>query len=112
MIDDPFVPKGQPRTPGTHTCGYKPKDAPDYCGQPGAWHAMWDGDLDNSVTCEQHMELIKRRWMFDDRHPLGADCTMPGALWLYREQRCGFDGEQPAVEATAVAVNAVEDCPS
>jgi hypothetical protein len=108
VIDDPFVPKGQPRPPGTRTCGYKPKDATDYCGQPGTWHVMWDGDLDNSVTCDGHMELIKRRWMFDDRHPLGADCVMPGALWLYREQRCGFDGAPLTVETSVVALNAKE----
>jgi hypothetical protein len=105
VIDDPFVPKGQPRAPGTRTCGYKPKGAAAYCGQPGAWHVMWDGDFDNSVTCGQHMELIKRRWMYDDRHPLGADCTMPGALWLYREQRCGFDGGPLSTVAAAVALN-------
>jgi hypothetical protein len=103
---DPFVPKGQPRTPGTRTCGYKPPEAPDYCGAPGTWHVMWDGErFDNSVTCDQHMELIRKRWMYDDRHPIGADCTMPGALWLYREQRCEFPTEESGV-AVGVAVEA------
>lgn len=89
-MSDPFVPKGQRRTPGDQTCGYKPPGASQHCGQRATWHVMWDGDLDNSFTCDEHMGLIKRRWMYDDRHPVVADCGMPGALWLYKDNRCEF----------------------
>lgn len=95
--DSPFVPKGKTRTPGTHTCGYKPSEAPEYCGQPGTWHVMWDGQLDNSVTCDEHMALIQRCWVYDDRHPVVADCTMPGALWLYRRNRCQVPTDKPTL---------------
>ncbi|MFD5384262.1 hypothetical protein ACFWMG_04695 [Streptomyces sp. NPDC127074] len=87
---DPFVPKGQPRTPGDQTCGYKPASAKEHCGQVATWHVMWGGDLDNSFTCDEHMNLIQRRWMYDDRHPVVADCGMPGALWKYNDNRCQF----------------------
>lgn len=100
---DPFVPKGQPRTPGDQTCGYKPTTASEYCGVPAAWHVMWDGDLDNSFTCDVHMELIQRRWMYDDRHPVVADCGMPGALWKYNDKRCEFRATgSPIAVSTAV----------
>lgn len=105
---DPFVPKGQQRNPGEHTCGYKPTEAAEHCGKPGTWHVMWDGDpFDNSVTCDEHMQLIQARWMYDDRHPIGADCTMPGALWDYKAERCEFpaDGTDMAA-STAVEVTA------
>ncbi|MCZ7414295.1 hypothetical protein [Streptomyces sp. WMMC897] len=92
-MTDPFVPKGPPRAPGDRTCGHKAKGDADYCGQPGTWHVMWDA-VDNSVSCDKHMTLIRQRWVYDDRHPIGADCTMPGALWLYHEHRCGFPDEQ------------------
>lgn len=99
---DPFVPKGQQRTPGTQICGYKPASATDYCGKPGTWHVMWDGErFDNSVTCDEHMRLIQARWMYDDRHPVGADCTMPGALWLYKAKRCEFPTDGTAATASA-----------
>jgi hypothetical protein len=51
---------------------------------------MWDGALDNSFTCDEHMALIQRRWLYDDRHPVVADCGMPGALWMYKLNRCEF----------------------
>lgn len=97
---DPFVPKGKPR-PGDQTCGYT--EAGEYCGQPATWHVLWDGDLDNSVTCDEHMMLIQRRWVYDDRHPVTADCTMPGALWMFRLKCCQFPSEaadQQAAEAS------------
>ncbi|RLL68141.1 hypothetical protein D7M15_16285 [Streptomyces sp. Z26] len=52
------------------------------------WHVMWDAQLDNSVTCAEHMQLIQERWVYADRHPMTADCTMPGALWVYVNDKC------------------------
>ncbi|MFF9309911.1 hypothetical protein ACF1BS_03280 [Streptomyces sp. NPDC014748] len=63
---------------------------------------MWDGDFDNSLTCDEHMELIQRRWVYDDRHPVTADCTMPGALWKYRDKRCEVPGRTRAAETVTV----------
>lgn len=100
---DPFVPKHGPR-PITTTplCAYSPTGAEaDYCGKSATWHVMWDGALDNSFACDTHMALIQRRWMYDDRHPVSPDCGMPGALWLYNEQRCGFPDEPAAAENRA-----------
>jgi|tagenome__1003787_1003787.scaffolds.fasta_scaffold20983200_13 hypothetical protein len=89
--DSPWVPKHGPRPVGQQLCAYTPTgQEPDYCHAPATWHVMWDGDLDNSFTCDQHMDLIQRRWMYDDRHPVVADCGMPGALWMYKLNRCEF----------------------
>lgn len=84
---DPFVPKHGPRPLDGQTCGYSPNRV-DYCRAPATWHVMWDGDLDVSFTCDEHMDLILARWVFDDRHPVVADCGMPGALWSYKHRHC------------------------
>lgn len=92
--NSPFVPKGKPCPLSGQTCGYQPPTAPAACGAPGTWHVMWDrGPYDNSVTCNDHMRLIQQRWVYDDRHPIGPDCTMPEALWEYDNQRCAVPGE-------------------
>lgn len=92
--DSPWVPKHGPRPVGQQLCAYSPtgREA-DYCHKPATWHVMWDGDLDNSFTCDEHMELIQRRWMYDDRHPVVADCGMPGALWMYKLHCCEVPSE-------------------
>lgn len=100
----PWVPKHGQRPVGQQLCAYSPTGREeDYCNKPGTWHVMWDGDLDNSFTCDEHMELIKRRWMYDDRHPVVADCGMPGALWKYNDKRCEFPSEQPVRTASVAA---------
>jgi hypothetical protein len=105
-VNSPFVPKGIPRPLGPQTCGYMPTGSPEhYCGKPATWHVMWDSGLDNSLTCDEHMALTEQRWVFDDRHPVVADCTMPGALWLYAGKRCevpASDGKQITAAAMAV----------
>ncbi|MCX4450694.1 hypothetical protein [Streptomyces sp. NBC_01789] len=103
---DPFVPKRGPRPVGQQLCAYtETGHEEDYCNKPGTWHVMWDGDLEHSFTCDQHMELILQRWMFDDRHPAVGDCGMPGALWEYKGKRCAFPAAQPvAVSEAALEV--------
>lgn len=103
---DPFVPKGEPRPGAAQTCGYKPAGVPEDCGRPATWHVMWDGQLDNSLTCDEHMTLIQQRWMYADRHPITADCTMPGALWVFLNDRCEFPTEAQ-VHATEALVQEV-----
>lgn len=104
-MDAPFVPKHGPRPLAGQTCGYAPgRDAAE-CGQPATWHVAWDGPptLDNSLTCDEHMGMVVARWVFDDRHELCADCTMPGALWMYRDRCCRVPGTPEPAVATAVA---------
>lgn len=104
-LDYPFVPKLGTRPSGVYTCGFCPTGAEvDYCGKPAAWHVMWDGELDNSLACDEHMEMILRRWVFKDRHPVCVDCTMPGSLWLFRLKRC----EVPWSGGSALSVESVD----
>ncbi|MEU1497274.1 hypothetical protein [Streptomyces sp. NPDC005732] len=104
--NSPFVPKGEQRFDGDQTCGYKPSNVDDDCGKPGAWHVMWDAKLDNSITCIEHMELIQQRWMYIDRHPITSDCAMPGAQWIFLNDRCEYLSEA-ATEAAATLETAV-----
>jgi len=102
---EPFVPKHGPRPAMvTPVCRYSPTGHQENdCAATAAWHVMWDGDRDHSFTCETHMDLIRRRWMYDDRHPVSPDCGMPGALWLYTEQRCGFPDESDRTDVATLA---------
>lgn len=100
---DPFVPKHGPLPLNGQACAYSPTPGTGYCGTPAAWHVMWDGALDNSLTCDEHMALVERRWVFDDRHRVVADCGMPGALWLYKAKRCEFPDAPTLAAAVAVA---------
>lgn len=97
---DPFVPKGKLRPLSGQTCGYFPRTASARCGMPGAWHIRWD-TLDNSVTCKEHMTVIQQQWVYDDRHPISGDCTMPGAVWLYRDRKCEVPGIEAALAESA-----------
>lgn len=108
MNTDPFVPKHGPRPGGQQLCRYSPTGrVDDDCGEPATWHVMWDGDCDNSVACDTHMQLVLRCWVFDDRHPVGADCTMPGALWLFKGRRCEVPSESTDVSASAAITTGV-----
>lgn len=103
----PGYPSTPPRPGGEHLCSYTPtgREA-DYCNKPATWHVMWDGELDNSFTCNTHMELIQSRWVYDDRHPVAADCGMPGALWMYKLNRCEFPTEPTLASAAREEVTA------
>lgn len=92
--DSPWVPTHGPRPAGQQQCAYSPtgREA-DYCPKSATWHVMWDGNHNNSLTCDEHMDLIQARWLYDDRHPVVADCNMPGALWMYKLKRCDFPTE-------------------
>ncbi|WP_158070490.1 hypothetical protein [Streptomyces luteocolor] len=103
---DPFVPKGELRFDASQTCGYQPSKASEECGRPATWHVMWDEVLDNSLTCDEHMTLIQQRWVYVDRHPVTADCTMPGAEWVFLNDRCEFP--ELMASATCRAEKSVE----
>jgi hypothetical protein len=103
-VSSPFVPKHGPRPRGPQVCAYAPDgDTAGDCGKPATWHVMWDDTLDNSMTCGEHMALILRRWVFLDRHPVHADCNMPGALWLFKGNRCEMPGSDDGTVEHAAA---------
>lgn len=100
----PVAIQGEFRTPGIQTCGYKPTGAPEDCGQPATWHVLWDGTLNHGLTCNEHMNLIQQRLVYADRHPITADCVMPGALWVFLSGRCEVPTDEPAL-AVARQIN-------
>lgn len=96
----PWVPKHGLRPVGQQTCAFSPTGREeDYCGKPATWHVKWDASFDVSATCDAHMEVIQKRWVYDARHPVSADCNMPGALWFVRDNVCRV----PADETVAAA---------
>ncbi|MFF7851891.1 hypothetical protein ACFZDF_30530 [Streptomyces sp. NPDC007910] len=101
--DSPILPEGKPFD--ELGCAYKPIGATGVCGKPPTWHVMWEPSSGyNSLTCDEHMALAQRRWVYADRHPMGPDCTMPGALWEYTHRWCVIPDDHPAL-AVARALN-------
>lgn len=86
-------------------CTYSPGDLPvNDCGQPATWHILWDTDWNDALACDEHMTYAQQ-FAYADRHPVGADCSMPGSLWYIDENRCGYPGaETPAVEKAAAGL--------
>lgn len=68
---------------GTTTCGRKPIGGTEPCGKPGEWHIQWGPgpDASGSFACAEHMERIRAHFVYLDRHQVGPDCNMPGAIW-------------------------------
>jgi hypothetical protein len=93
--------KHKPRPIGYVQCSYTPTGDPEAdCGAAVTWHVLWDrASMQASLTCDEHMELIRARWMYEHRHPVGTDCNMPGALWHFPLNRCEVPGG--AIQATA-----------
>lgn len=90
-------------------CGYSPGDTDaNDCGQTATWHIAWDAQLENGLSCDEHMDLIQRQFVYADRHPVGVDCGMPGATWFFEEKRCGYPDTGPAPVLTA----AIEAAPA
>jgi hypothetical protein len=98
-MTDPFVPDRGPADPSRHTCMYRTNPNPG-CGAPGTWHVQWDTRR-QSITCDEHMDGIRARWVYTDRHPLSPDCGMPNACWL--PDRCEVPGTPTLTTATAAA---------
>lgn len=95
---DPFVPDRGLVDPSPHTCMFHANPNPG-CGAPGTWHVQWDVRR-QSITCDEHMAIIRSRWVYTDRHPLSPDCGMPGARWT--PERCEVpNAPSPATVATA-----------
>lgn len=95
MINSPWVPDRGPVDPSPHTCMYRANPDPG-CGAPGTWHIAWDAGR-QSISCDDHMAVVKARWVYEDRHRISPDCGMPNARWF--PDRC----EVPAESATACA---------
>jgi hypothetical protein len=104
-MSDPFMPKHRHtvRPAGYVQCSYTPTgDAALDCGRPATWHVLWDREMQTSLSCDEHMRLIEARWVFDDRHRVGSDCNMPGALWRFNAGRCEVPGSDGAFAAATV----------
>jgi hypothetical protein len=53
-------------------------------GIPATWHIAWwlKPKADFSLVCDEHMATAQRDLVFFDRHPVTAECDMPGTGWL------------------------------
>jgi hypothetical protein len=73
------------------------------CGRPAAWHVIWDEAPENSVACDGHATEALDPWHALQVHPLRADCTMPGSVWVAAERRCVFEGDAVPVSVVTAA---------
>lgn len=68
-------------------------DEPELCGKPGAWHVIWDLDLNNGICCDEHAEEARRLWVFIGFHPYSEVCSIGGARWLPDKDICVVDDD-------------------
>ncbi|HTE57021.1 MAG TPA: hypothetical protein VK698_39480 [Kofleriaceae bacterium] len=91
-------PLGREMDTSRQPCGYSPGDTDaDTCMRPATWHIAWDVAMENGLACDEHMASAKK-FAYVDRHPVGADCSMPGSAWFFEEQRCGYPDEAPVLQ--------------
>lgn len=76
------------------------------CAKPGAWHIIWDATAENAVACDGHATEAVAPWHAEQIHPLKADCTMPGSVWIPEERRCVFPSDPAEVPAELETVSA------
>lgn len=80
------------RPPGLQSCSFSPtNEATNCCGRQSAWHILWHTVVASPV-CDRHMAVVLGRWVFEDRHPIGRDCAMPGSEWIVDGGRCEIPG--------------------
>ena len=73
-------------------CGFSPGDTEEAtCNAPATWHICWDATIENGLACDDHMTFAQR-YAYLDRHQVVPDCTMPGSMWDFGNQRCIVEG--------------------
>ncbi|MFF3564868.1 hypothetical protein ACFYXS_32990 [Streptomyces sp. NPDC002574] len=77
---------------GTTPCGRLETGATRPCGGPAEWHVQWLPGH-GSFACGPHMAEARRLFAYIDRHRVGPDCNMPGALWA--PGRCAVPRSRP-----------------
>lgn len=73
------------------------------CGKEPVEHVAWAGGSAGFV-CVEHRGELGTVWLFQQRHPVGHDCGMPGAYWYEQENVCRCDDELPTAEKQAVGL--------
>jgi hypothetical protein len=68
------------------------------CGREGKWHIMWTSDLENGICCDDHYQEARARWAFYAAHEYRPDCSMPGAVYIFAENRCVVDEDGLGLE--------------
>ncbi|MDX2646849.1 hypothetical protein ACFYYN_27695 [Streptomyces sp. NPDC001902] len=76
---------------GMTPCGRVATGATQPCGEPARWHIQWLPGH-GSFACPGHMAEARRLFAYVDRHQVGPDCNMPGALWS--AGRCAVPRDQ------------------
>lgn len=98
-------PIGRIMDTSSQPCGFSPGDTEETtCTNRATWHICWDGSLENGLACDKHMAYAQQ-YAYLDRHPVVADCSMPGSMWDFDEKRCCFPGgDTPALASVAASL--------
>lgn len=83
-------------------CGRLTAGERGYCGRPATWHVIWDQACSNGLLCDEHAEEARQRWVFFAIHPYDPTCSFPGALYVYRDNRCVVDEAYLLDEVVAI----------
>jgi hypothetical protein len=62
-----------------------------HCGREGKWHIIWTSDCENGICCDEHYAETRDRWAYFAAHEYRMECSMPGAVYIFAENRCVID---------------------
>jgi len=98
---NPFVPLHGWRAPAL-VCGFG-SSPQDICGEPATHHVFFDSEGRNGLDCDRHFEVV-RQYVFWAEHPYELVCSMPGACFDLRRNRCFIPEEDDFLIAEADAI--------
>lgn len=56
-------------------------------GEP-TWHIIWNHEVDNALSCDEHVKIALSDYEPIQVHRRAPDCGMPGARWFPLEATC------------------------
>lgn len=72
--------------------GYDQQGNDVMCGQPAAFHLIWDIEtMANGFCCMDHAREATEYWHSDAYHQVGVCCGMPGSCYYPEENVCRYD---------------------
>jgi hypothetical protein len=74
------------------------------CDKPPKWHIIWTADVENGLTCDEHLAEARRLWVFYAVHSYEPGyCSHPKALYYPKENVCAIPIEDVDWDVAAAA---------
>ena len=68
-------------------------DVESRCPNDATWHVFWTTEGDNTIDCATHVAEIVEKGDYITMHRYDTVCSMPGAVFVWAENRCVVDEE-------------------